>query len=389
MGGLVAKTRRDDKEPYRSLCRDKRVLDALRERFASGRDIPGFGDLESKGVSPRKFEEVLERGPYEGAAINALEAIILLTGRPALLIQDGEFLPPELDQIRERLEPRRKLLRSVVPSVARLDVLSMSTRYHMGTAWMLDEDIMITNRHVANSFAREQAGELVFRRSPSGIPFDVDVDFRREYQRDEELLVEIEKVLYIEPDEHNSPDMAIVRVRRNDRLPQPLIIADDAPEVDENVATIGYPGDAPRTNNPTAFEEYFDGIYGVKRLAPGRISSTQCGPYVFNHDCTTLGGNSGSCVIRLETGEVLGLHFAGVPEENNWAVSSTMLRQRLSEIRGRVISTVSSSTPGEPAENATAGHWETQSAGAQGREGRIGVRSAGGRVGLRRIGFCH
>ncbi len=298
----MAKRRRDDGEPYRSLCRDKRVSDALRERFTSGRDMPGFGDLESKGVSPRKFEEVLERGPYEGAAINALESIILLTGRPALLIQDGEFLPPNLDEIRERLEPRRKLPRSVVSSVARLDVLSMSTRYHRGTAWMLDEDIMITNRHVANGFAREQAGERVFRRSPSGIPFDVDVDFRREYQRDEELLVEIEKVLYIEPDEHNSPDMALVQVCRDDRLPPRLTIADDAPEVDEDIATIGYPGDAPRTNNPTALEEYFDGIYGVKPRPKDRVR--------LHYRSPTQKGSSGSPVFDREW-RVVALHHAG------------------------------------------------------------------------------
>jgi endonuclease G len=334
----MTQTPRNTKEPYRSLTRDRAVFDALRERFAAGREVPGVGNLESMGVSVGQFQEMMDSGPAEGAPLNALEAIILLTGRPALLIQDNDFLPPELDEIRLRLEPQRALLKTLIPSVARLDVVALNNRYHMGTAWMLEEDVMITNRHVASVFARERAGEYLFRRLPSGLPYEADVDFYREYRRDTTFSVRIEQVLYIEPDQENSPDMALVRVQRDERLPAPLIIAGDVPEPDEDVVTIGYPGDAPRNNNPSALEDYFDGIYGVKRLSPGRVSRVESGQAVFNHDCTTLGGNSGSCVVRLATGEVLGLHFAGVAEENNWAVSAATLRQRLQAVRRRVIS---------------------------------------------------
>jgi V8-like Glu-specific endopeptidase len=46
-------------------------------------------------------------------------------------------------------------------------------------------------------------------------------------------------------------------------------------------------------------------------------------PYraLFTHDCSTLGGNSGSCVIDLESNRVLGLHFKGRYLEANWAVA--------------------------------------------------------------------
>src|SRR6516165_11707527 len=44
------------------------------------------------------------------------------------------------------------------------------------------------------------------------------------------------------------------------------------------------------------------------------------------HDCTTLGGNSGSVVLNLSTGEAVGLHFAGLYQETNYAVRASVLR---------------------------------------------------------------
>lgn len=349
----MTKKKLEDKASYRSLLGDEEVVNALQKRFASGEQVEGLETLEAEGVSPQQVERTLELGPTEGVPMNALEAIILLTGRPVLLIQDDDFVAPELKEIRDRLEPKRDLLRKALRSVARLDVLSLNSRAHMGTAWMLDEDIMITNRHVANTFARARAGEFVFRSRPSGLPYRADVDFYREYKRDTELVTEIEEVLHIEPDEEGRPDMALLRVSRNGSLPMPLRISNRAPEPDEDVVTIGYPGNAPRSNDPTALEEYFEGIYGVKRLSPGRVSNVEKGRGLINHDCTTLGGNSGSPVIRVETGEVVGLHFAGAPEENNWAASAPLLSQRLGAISKTMIA-VPATVAGSPNSSLTA-----------------------------------
>ena len=40
------------------------------------------------------------------------------------------------------------------------------------------------------------------------------------------------------------------------------------------------------------------------------------------HDSSTLGGNSGSAIIDVETGHVIGLHFAGEYLKANYAVPS-------------------------------------------------------------------
>ena len=42
---------------------------------------------------------------------------------------------------------------------------------------------------------------------------------------------------------------------------------------------------------------------------------------VIFHDASTLGGNSGSCVVDLDSGRVIGLHFAGQYMQYNEAVA--------------------------------------------------------------------
>ena len=56
-------------------------------------------------------------------------------------------------------------------------------------------------------------------------------------------------------------------------------------------------------------ERIYGKIYNKKRLAPGGVTGVE--PTRILHNCTTLGGNSGSVVIDLDSGEALGLHFSG------------------------------------------------------------------------------
>jgi V8-like Glu-specific endopeptidase len=42
---------------------------------------------------------------------------------------------------------------------------------------------------------------------------------------------------------------------------------------------------------------------------------------VMFHDASTLGGNSGSCVVDLESNHVIGLHFGGEYMHYNAAVA--------------------------------------------------------------------
>jgi hypothetical protein len=67
--------------------------------------------------------------------------------------------------------------------------------------------------------------------------------------------------------------------------------------------------------------------FGVKKLAPGRVDKApgdlvgDAKEWVFTHDASTLGGNSGSIVVDLSVdgARVVGLHFGGLARKENWS----------------------------------------------------------------------
>jgi endonuclease G len=74
----------------------------------------------------------------------------------------------------------------------------------------------------------------------------------------------------------------------------------------------------------------FGDVYDKKRLAPGQITDVRSD--VVLHDCSTLGGNSGSVVLDLANGQAIGLHFAGRFLEANYAVPSTVVAARIEQV---------------------------------------------------------
>ncbi len=74
----------------------------------------------------------------------------------------------------------------------------------------------------------------------------------------------------------------------------------------------------------------FNGIYDVKRLSPGVV--TESTPNLLKHDCSTLGGNSGSVMINLATGEAVGLHFGGSYKISNLAVPAPVISDLLTKL---------------------------------------------------------
>ncbi len=91
---------------------------------------------------------------------------------------------------------------------------------------------------------------------------------------------------------------------------------------------IGYPGRS-RDRSAKAVEleqKHFGDIFGVKRIAPGeirqreRIESFDHLVPAMTHDSSTLPGNSGSAIVDVSSGFVLGLHFAGITLKANYSV---------------------------------------------------------------------
>jgi hypothetical protein len=97
--------------------------------------------------------------------------------------------------------------------------------------------------------------------------------------------------------------------------PLPLTLAADAVTADRReVCVIGCPDDDPFATEPER-NSTFKGVFDVKRVQPGQINRVLMGGAVLGHTCSTLRGNSGSPVIDLEKNEVIGVHRRGSREQ--------------------------------------------------------------------------
>jgi endonuclease G len=83
------------------------------------------------------------------------------------------------------------------------------------------------------------------------------------------------------------------------------------------------PGDT--RNDPGWVEKLGEFDVGQKVVAPGRILGHSVdryhdrGSWSLTHDCSTVGGAGGAPVVSLTTGRVLGCHFAGLFQQENYA----------------------------------------------------------------------
>jgi endonuclease G len=315
------------KASLRSVLADAAVMEEIRnsnETLEAARSCPGN---ESLDVLLAGDEEALRQGGY-----SQTEAIILLRGRPALLIQDGNWEAPNSTEISNRLAPAEAALKATIPRVGRVEILDHSMDY-IGTGWMVDEEILITNSHVAELFGEKRGNSFSFRADPEGVLYKARVDFRREFQRSAISQAAIKQIIFIEERNELRPDMALVRMDRSSGvLPSPIELDSVVPVFRNNVAVIGYPAEDPRSD-AFAMRDIFKGVYNVKRLSPGWVSGVRSDGKLLEHDCTTLGGNSGSVVLNLETGKACGLHFSGTYRVRNFAVTSAWLKARLAELR--------------------------------------------------------
>ena len=171
---------------------------------------------------------------------------------------------------------------------------------------------------------------------PTGLQ-TAKIDFLEEDRRDEALEFAVESVLWMSENLESQPDVAFLRVNRvsgGSPMPPPIPLAASA-SPGEIAITIGYPARDPDVPDQELVRQVFGDVYDKKRLAPGEILKVTDGE--IEHDCSTLGGNSGSAVVSLATGEALGLHFAGLYMEANYAVSAPKLRDLLNKLQSRSL----------------------------------------------------
>lgn len=245
-----------------------------------------------------------------------LEAIVLLEGRPAILVQDGDFAPPPPKWA--RLAERRAEIRAVIARCGRVEVSGHPELDWIGTAFLVAPGIVMTNRHVVRELASRGTGGTWTLRS--GVTSRLEL--LAEQDRTGSLAFAIVETVGV----HDARDLALLRVEGTSSggqaLPGPLTVAAAEPPdlFGRAVYVIGYPAWDGRRNEPEEVRRLFMDIFNVKRLMPGRLVGYSTEYAAIEHDCSTLGGNSGSPVVDLDTQQVVGLHFGGRFGVGNYAV---------------------------------------------------------------------
>lgn len=330
---------------------------AMAHEMNSIRDLPKTG-TEARDVGAHVFLETMEASDGNTAASvaeqMALETIVLRTGRPVLaIIKDTprlEFQDSDSQVWKARLTESATALAKTIPAVGRIELTNNPRFDWVGTGWLVDEDIVVTNRHVAREFARASGERFQFQLSVLG-RMAASIDFGEEVDQEPNDLrtFSIADVLHIEDD--GGPDIAFLKLKRSTlKLATPIALATSRPKPDHFVAVIGYPARDSRIPEEALMDRIFGNVYNKKRLSPGQVMRIDRDQVL--HDCATLGGNSGSAVIDLSSGEAVALHFAGRFLQANFAVPSDVVADRLDRAkRGRIAPHIA--RPAAPQENSS------------------------------------
>jgi hypothetical protein len=277
--------------------------------------------LDLAEQAAKKINQVEEMGPSERFA---LEAIIIPDKRPAIDIIDSDYIVTHSLWLHLNNAPAKGRLRQAILSIGRIELPDHPTLPYGGTGFIVGDGLLMTNRHVAQIFSSGLGvHDLVFK---PGIA--VGIDFLRERDRSTSRFLVVKGVAMIHP----YWDMALLRVDGLSQAEPSLTLSSEDPTslYNRDVAVIGYPAFDPR-NDAAIQNTVFGGTYYVKRLQPGKLNgrrsveSYRRNVSAVTHDSSTLGGNSGSAVIDVGTGHVIGLHFAGVYLDANFAVPTSEL----------------------------------------------------------------
>jgi serine protease len=344
--------------PDLSESRRRSSLQAARERFAKiAERSPG----RSGALTPEQeqvladAEAALRKLGAEGDAAEVtdremigLEAIVVPDGtRPSLFVRDDDVDPSvaEAGTWQGPISLMRTAIGQVAPSVGRINS-AVGFPHYLGTGFVVADGLIATNRHVLEALTGTSEpgadGTWAFKKP-------VTIDFAAEFGKDRKREFRVTGVAYAGPDPIKNKlrpanlDLALLKVDTSnggDSLPPPLPLSRKLKALQQksDIYVMGYPA-RPQGEAGEVLMRVFQDEYFVKRFAPGFVqddpdtAEDEGHHRVFTHDASTLGGNSGSCVVefRLEGRAVVGLHFGGRPRDHNYAHAIARLESVLAE----------------------------------------------------------
>jgi endonuclease G len=284
-------------------------------------------DVAAKRSAAREGMKKIDKGrPPNPEQAAGLEAIILPKIRPVLDVVDGRFSTdhPLWQELNDDGHAYRRGLLQAIPGVGRIELPGHPDYPYGGTGFVVGPGLIMTNRHVAAILT----SGIGTRRLNFRPDVRAGIDFLRELDRPTGPTLRVKCVKMVHP----YWDMALLEVPDLPPSVQPLVLSQRAVSGDESitVAAIGYPAFDTR-NDARVQNDLFRRTFGVKRLQPGtlgRLARTESfGKMVdaVRHNCSTLGGNSGSALIDLDSGRVVALHFGGRYRVTNYGVPAIEL----------------------------------------------------------------
>lgn len=203
---------------------------------------------------------------------------------------------------------------SVKPHLYSIGRVDLAPKEGIGTGFLVSDGVLVTNKHVLDMLSKGtrvlEKGQAVVRfKFEDGIP-------------ETDKPANITGVIAV----HNDLDIALLKIDKQKftQTRQPLTVDATPVQKGTQIVAVGYPFDDSK-RNPLFIGALFKGKFGVKRAAPGEVSST--GSQAIYHDCSTLGGNSGSPLFSIRTARVVGLHRTGYFLYRNEAVDGASLQQ--------------------------------------------------------------
>lgn len=243
------------------------------------------------------------------AQLAALE-LAIRTMRPAPLSKNGEL--PELEEeVASSFVEWEGFRNSVKPFLYAIGRIDLTNGKAVGTGFLIAKTLLVTNNHVLDVLSygtsRLEKGQAIVR-------------FREEYNSGTEKPVDILEVVAVHP----TLDMSLLRIEEKvfEDSRMPLKIENAEMKTAQKVVAVGYPFED-KVRNPLFISALFGDRFGVKRAAPGEIVGSR--QHSIYHDCSTLGGNSGSPILSMDNARVLGIHRDGFFMYRNEAVNGKSL----------------------------------------------------------------
>lgn len=283
-------------------------------------------------------------------ALVGFEALVRLTGRPALRVRSGsiDLADPRIglwhDELFLLLDQSKLVER--MRAAGRID----ANGAHMGSGSVVGPGLVLTNRHVLQAFAapvprRENPERWELTSDAVTIDFAEEPSSATAATRFRITGVVGAGASYIDPQsiDFSDLDAALLTVESTNAagqaLPAPVGLVRKATRLDKasKLLVVGYParpGVLPTKDGAIDLEvvrrlgELFGLDYGTKYVAPGEVQASvgtlhgDTPGWVVSHDATTLGGNSGSCIFDFAGPQgAVALHFGGGWRRANYAHS--------------------------------------------------------------------